>query len=238
MPGPRARSNSNSGNAKRTRTNAPRTSTRSQATTKYVPRALPAPVDFGRNALPLRVKNVMRYSVAQDVTINAGGTALAGFRANGLYDPEIALGGHQPFYFDQLTALYNHWTVVKSRMKCRVTSKGITTSGKCMVTQLIDDDGTVTTTSPAVRERIGAKNRLITPADTDKGAMSYFNAQAAFGGNVIDNTELQGDAASDPTEQQSFFVYLTEGSETDVFTIFVELEYDVIWSELKSVTGS
>lgn len=222
---------------KRSRVGSSRTSSRSRKVTKYRPRAIPTPVDFGRHSLPLRCKNVMRYATTTEVTIDAGGTALVAIRANGLFDPEVAIGGHQPMYYDQLTALYNHWTVVKSRMKATIVGvSGL--GGTCQVTQLIDDDSAVTTSVPGIRERIGAKTRMYTTSQTDVGGYTYFNAQAVFGGNVIDNTELQGDAANDPVEQQVFFVYLSQGTPTNVFQINIEVEYDVVWQELKSIGAS
>lgn len=222
---------------KRYRGGATKTSSRSRKVTKYAPRLLASPVDFGRRSLPLRIKNVMRYSTTFEVTIDVGGTALASIRANGLYDPEPGLGGHQPLYFDQLMALYNHYAVVKSRMKATVV--GLTgIGGTCQVTQFIDDDSSPTTTALAIRERIGAKTRMYTTSQTDTPGWTFFNAQAAFGGNVIDNDELHGDVVSDPVEQQVFHVYLSQGTPTNTFQINIEVEYDTVWSELKSITAS
>lgn len=222
---------------KRSRMGTNRTSSTSRKVTKYRPRAIPSPVDFGRLSLPLRCKNVMRYATTFEVTLDVNGAGLVAIRCNGLYDPEVAVGGHQPMYYDQLTALYNHWTVVKSRLKSSVVGiSGI--GGTCLVTQFVDDDSSIVTGTPGIRERPGARTRQYTTSQTDKGGVSYFNAQAAFGGNVIDNTELSGDVSNDPVEQQVFYVYLSEGTPTNVFQINIEVEYDVVWHELKSIGGS
>ena len=39
------------------------------------------------------------------------------FGVNCLYDPYLSVGGTQPLYFDQLAAIYSHYTVMKSRIK-------------------------------------------------------------------------------------------------------------------------
>lgn len=42
------------------------------------------------------------------------------FRANGMYDPEVSLGGHQPYGFDQLCSQYAKWTVISSTCTAEV----------------------------------------------------------------------------------------------------------------------
>lgn len=34
------------------------------------------------------------------------------YRLNGMFDPRVNTGGHQPQYYDQLTAIYSYWCVV------------------------------------------------------------------------------------------------------------------------------
>lgn len=41
------------------------------------------------------------------------------FRANSVYDPDYALGGHQLMGFDQWAALYNHYRVISSKITVR-----------------------------------------------------------------------------------------------------------------------
>jgi len=38
------------------------------------------------------------------------------FRANGMYDPDVRVGGHQPYGFDQIMLGYGKFTVVKASM--------------------------------------------------------------------------------------------------------------------------
>lgn len=58
----------------------------------------------------------LRYVVTESITGPAvGAIVVRQYRANGMYDPEVAVGGHQPFGFDQLMGQYHHFTVIKSK---------------------------------------------------------------------------------------------------------------------------
>lgn len=50
--------------------------------------------------------------------LNPGAAVLASriYRANSCFDPTYAIGGHQPRGFDQLMALYDHGTVIASKI--------------------------------------------------------------------------------------------------------------------------
>lgn len=69
------------------------------------------------SAFPRSVMAKLRYGYEQffDTSGNAMGSAI--LRANSLYDPEYATGGHQPRYFDQICAqgLYLHYLVKKMK---------------------------------------------------------------------------------------------------------------------------
>lgn len=196
------------------------------------------PVDFGRYSLPLRCKNTMRYACTTDITMNGAGEAVLGFRANGMYDPEVALGGHQPLYYDQMTALYNHWTVTASKITIKVVPL-FGAIGFLNATLLIDDDTTLGATALAARERPGSVNWLVSAAENDNpGKTMYWNAQKTFGGNVIDNDELKGTILSDPNEQSTYYVYLSGGTLDNPWRVYADIEYTAVWSELKGQTIS
>ena len=42
------------------------------------------------------------------------------YGVNCLYDPYLFAGGAQPLYFDQLAAIYNHYTVMKARIRATI----------------------------------------------------------------------------------------------------------------------
>lgn len=61
-----------------------------------------------------------KLTYVQQVTIAPTSGLVTGYlayRGNSLFDPEVALGGHQPLYFDQYSAIYAHYRVMASKIK-------------------------------------------------------------------------------------------------------------------------
>lgn len=59
----------------------------------------------------------LRYVTKKDMVVNSIETVeFESFRANGMYDPEISVGGRQPRGFDQAMALYGTFTVLGSKI--------------------------------------------------------------------------------------------------------------------------
>lgn len=214
-----------------------KTSSTTKKKTGYRTSLLANPIDFGRYSLPLRAKNVMRYASTTDITMNGAGEAVVAWNANGMYDPEVALGGHQPLYFDQLSAIYNHWHVVASKIRIRIVPL-FGAIGTLNATVLIDDDQTLSAAATTARERPGAVSWLASAAEDDNGRTIYWNAQKTFGGNIIDNDDLKGTAAADPSELSTFFLYLSGGTLDNPWRVYADIEYTAVWSELKSMAGS
>lgn len=53
--------------------------------------------------------------VAQSTATTAGSQTI--WKINSIYDPDGAVGGHQPYGYDQLTALYGRYRVLKTRWR-------------------------------------------------------------------------------------------------------------------------
>jgi len=220
--------------ARNNKTRGTRTKTKYRVSRIANPLYVPYP-----GALPLRIQNTMKFQVTSTLLSDGSGNAILGIRANDLYDPEVALGGQQPLYYDQMTAIYNHWTVLKSKMKIMVMPviSGLSPAEPAFVTMFIDDDDT----PPPVggqKERRSSRSYMIGNESSDPGHVIYWNAQSTFGGNAIDNQNLRGAAASGPAETAVFFVATSGANVNTTFKVFIDVEYTTVWSELKSIAGS
>lgn len=151
-----------------------------------------------------------------------------------MYDPDITGVGHQPLYFDNMTALYRHYTVLSSRIKVWAQSN---TQG-CQMAIYIDDDTTPILTPTQIMEQPSAVSRMI-PHGGDVAVLTKaWNARQAFGGNTMDNDELQGSSSANPFEQQTFVTCFTSLAANATITYYVEIEYTAVWDELVAATGS
>lgn len=203
------------------------------ANQRMVPSAIYQPLVCKGYSFPLRLQNQMRYAEEVQLVGNGIGYANYLFRTNGLYDPNYTGTGHQPMYFDRLSSIYNHYHVMASHIRVTPVRTGGAIGVELCV--YIDDDTAtnVTEFSTAV-ERPGSKVVFSWPtAGNQPTVHSFWNAKYAFGGNVIDNDTLKGTSASDPSEQQ-YFVINMQAEPADTCNVLVEIEYTVVWSELKS----
>jgi len=78
-------------------------------------------------------------------------TATAGVRMNSAYDPDPALGGGQPTYFDQFALIYNNYKIVGA--KCTVkfacpNNTGVTNDGPYQIGILGSGTSGIPTTDP------------------------------------------------------------------------------------------
>jgi len=229
LVGSRKRSLPSSKTAKRTR----------GAAKKSTPKlALNRTLVVQRYPFPYRLQNTLKYYEVITNTTNGIGFCYNVFSANGLYDPNVSGAGHQPMYFDQLTAIYNHYHVMASKIKV-TPDRTATADNGIQYAICLDDDATINATSMATfAERTGS---IVWTACPDQGVFptrtKYFNAKSVFGGDIIDNTSLKGSESSNPTEGQ-FYIVAIEGPASAGMTFIVEMEFTVVWSELKSISGS
>lgn len=159
---------------------------------------------------------------------------------NGMYDPNVSLGGHQPLYFDQMSALYDHYVVVGS--KITVTFPPPADSNMNVGIYIDDDANNTFTSSDTVAEQTQATRKLLSPNATYPIRLTKkWSAKKYFGGSILANTELQGTSTTNPTEQSYYFIYCqSQTSPTAAYTynLIVSIEYIAIWKELKEVASS
>ncbi len=198
----------------------------------------PAYSGFGKQSFPKHLTNTLVY-VEQQALAVATGFGKYIWSCNGLYDPNISGTGHQPLYFDQLMALYNHYTVVRSRIRVHVAGASSLTN-PYFISLYVDDDTTTATDALLAAERINSASGVATPATSPFPVLtSSWDARKWFGPNPQDQAELRGTVSANPTEQSYYIVqaYEPSGGNTTL-QMFVRIEFDVIWDELVTIAAS
>lgn len=193
-----------------------------------------------RPGLPLKLKFQHKYattvSLASTPSVNGGWR----FRANSLFDPDQSGVGHQPMMFDQLSALYNHYTVIGSKLK--VTFTPVSTNIPTRIVMFINDDTTLATSdlNTLTEQSSGRTYSIITTGNQPLTRTMTWSAKKTFGGSVLGNDQLQGNLASNPAEQ-SYFEFISQTMDntnnSQVYCV-VEITYITIWDELTESTGS
>lgn len=197
---------------------------------------------FNSNPFPPKLFNTLRYS--EQVTINCvdsnNGCGTYIFSANNLYDPNYTGTGHQPLYYDQLTALYNHWTVLSS--KITVVVQRASNPVQLQAVLVLDDDASLGTANNInlLTERAGSVHGSADPGNGLLLTLSKtFSAKKWFGSNPLDNDNLQGFISAGPSEQVYYAIMVQDltGTSQSV-AAHITMEFNVIWDELTSVASS
>ncbi len=158
------------------------------------------------------------------------------FTCNGLFDPNFSGTGHQPAYFDQLTPIYDHYTVFRST--CTYTLSAPNTA--LLVSHYLEDDTAVSTGTTSA-EQSTAKAVMHLPSATRPLVLTrVWNAKSVFGGDLYDNDLLQGTSSTNPTEQQYFTLSCqsVDGVTNITYNFMVEIVYETVWDELKTISQS
>jgi len=203
---------------------------------------------------PYRKFAKLRYVIHENLAgPTVGAINVKQYRANSLYDPEYAVGGHQPMGFDQLMAQYNHYTVLKSTFQVEALNS-IYYNNVVAIATLSAEAGAVAATfasggANALREMpIIAKDLVMQIGHYQEGARSttlYFNTSKFFGksqSSIIGDARFQGEANTDPPEDAIFSIALyspTGVAEQDHnFPFKICIDFWAVFTEPKWFTTS
>lgn len=171
-----------------------------------------------------------------------GAQATYRYRANGLYDPDFTSTGHQPMFFDQMSALYDHFVVIASKIQVNYVLNECTSAVICTLT-LDDDSSTYTSNKPAAMVEGGRTNWAIgTPNDKSQVVLTNQFSPKRFLGRSkpLSDPELKGSASGSPTEQAYYVVAVesTDGATPGNIRCWVEIDYVAVWIEPKEIGQS
>ncbi len=156
------------------------------------------------------------------------------YRGNGLFDPNTQLGGHQPRYFDQYSALYSKYRVDGSKLTAKVINISGTSAlmyGFAPLTEVL----TYTTwvdfaelprvsicPEPVpIAQRYGVE---LESRDTSSRVLGLSKIQ-------LEDDDYGADVSADPPHQWYWNVFLSTMDSTTVasFAMEITIEYDAIF---------
>lgn len=194
--------------------------------------------------MPKAFTTTLRYC-EYGISVNPG-AGLAGeyiFRANDVFDPNQSGVGHQPRGFDQLMPLFNHFTVIGSRI--RVSAVNDDENVGAILSCTLQGEGTTQLNPIDHLERQDVKYAVMGPKNGSNtvGQVSMNCSVKRFfrKTNLLDDPTLRGDVSTSPTEQAYYHigVYPHNGT-TDLGAVdlMVLIDYIVTFHEPNDVASS
>lgn len=187
---------------------------------------------------PNSIITTMRYTDYFILTPAAAGIAENVFSANGIFDPDITGVGHQPMWHDNYFNIYNHYTVLGSKITVKFST---TNNGSTTIPHIIgvigDDNATASTT---ISTRMETSNSFWTLGNANDGHQTLtatFEPLDNFGVDAKDDGTSATQFGANPTEQWYFIVWcaaVDAAIATLRMGVTVEIEYTVKCAELKS----
>lgn len=206
----------------------------------------PVPQASPHGPLPEAFTNTLKYAAYDTIDPGIGVAGFHMFSCNGIYDPDVTGTGHQPMYFDDMMELYQHYTVLSSKIKVSflngaesciigVAVLGAVT-GSTDLTRLIEYP--MSHSKPVFT----AGNVVPRPVDTEITA--HFNAQSFFNktrSSMLGAGSYTGNVSANPAEQAYFCVFIGPADEATNLSetgFRVEIEYRCVFSEIHLRTTS
>lgn len=172
----------------------------------------------------------------------AGALSNKMFYCNGMFQPVQSGVTHQPMFFDQLSAIYDHFTVVSAVAKHKIVNATSSTATSYLCAWVNDDTTVTPATINTIMEQPSAQTRIMTQS---AGAPIYitqkWSAAANLGRpNCIGIPDLTGTAAANPTENSLFVIssVACDGTSSIVYDVVTEIEYTAVWTELHDIDQS
>lgn len=174
-------------------------------------------------------------------TVGAIGSGYHIFRANGIYDPNASIGGHQPLGHDEWVPFYNHSCVIASKITVDFGNQ----NGNPVIAGItLLDDTTAYIGAPSTHcERSMSNYTLLGGANASSVKTLTLNcAPLKYLKKKLNDSEVQGDfGVSDPTEQVIYQVWIAPALPTaaNILTaINVTIDYVVMLTEPKELIQS
>lgn len=200
-----------------------------------------------RQLIPNKTARTFRYQTSVTLDPNAAFIDERLFRMNGMYDPEVAVGGHQPLGFDQyIGVLYDHFVVIGSKISATFASNSSTTTGAYIVgVTPTDSTAALPTNVSTIIEQGRSKHKQVQPYVGGNSLATIrmkMNPNKFMGrSHPLSDPELKGGVANDPTEQATWHVWASSTNgviDPSTIQVNILIEYLAMMIEPKILAQS
>lgn len=195
--------------------------------------------------IPNRFATKLRYADNFTLQPVSGLVAAHLWNANSCYDPDVTGTGHQPRGFDQFMAMYDHFTVIGSKITAWFCgSSGSATNSPTMIGIALKDFTTLPSTKNDYMEgRNVVSTMLAFDNETHevKKLTKTFSTKKFLGvSKPLASSVLRGSASADPAEDAYFHVFAQalQPANIDPIRVQVVIDYLVVFTEPKQPSQS
>ncbi len=191
---------------------------------------------------PKTLTRKLRYVTRLAINPGASGASTNVFiKANGLFDPEVAIGGHQPMGFDQYMLIYNHFKVTSSKCTVTYVADSASNADNVIMTLNLDDSLDANLSVESMIEQGITTYGVQTQGSVEAGQISKsFNSNNFFA-NKKYSAEMTGTDAADPLELAFYNISASSLGPTDdsgSVRCLVVVDYIVQFSERTTLIQS
>lgn len=197
-------------------------------------------VNFG-SSFPMKAMIKQVYTDTVMMTSTTGILAHYTMSLNGLFDPNITACGHQPLYFDQMMAIYNHYVVIASKITVKLIPLEANTVPTIVALWQNDDTSITSTSMINIQEQSGSSSTICGSQGDNYTTLNLkYSPKKVFGGSVLGNANLKGSASANPPEQTYGVLSIVGADYLTTVNVIAQIvvEYVSIFSELKDIVGS
>jgi len=191
---------------------------------------------------PKQMRQTLKYVTTYNQALGAvsGAATSAQFRANSLFDPDVALGGHQPYGYDQLAAMYQKYVVVSSSCVVTLNIGSLATYSGEFGVNVADTTAPSTNRDTLMESQYSTWKNFISTngplsVKLNFDAAKYFDVK-----DLQESDDIIAAVSANPTRQAYFNVWAAPDSGLIANTVYitVAISYDVLFFEPAEVTGS
>jgi len=195
-----------------------------------------------KNIFPMKLRQTLVYSEVFNLTTvtTPGLVATANFRANGLFDPRVATGGHQPYGYDQLAAMYVKWCVLGAKVTVQGVFNASTYNTGQIGINLSDPLGAgLINAEGAIENQFSSYTAMTQQGNVGHVKLGVDLAKYFGVKDIQDDNDFCGTEGADPVKQCRAVVWVaSDQNVATTFTVTLKIEYDVLFMEPKNVSTS
>lgn len=197
---------------------------------------------FTKSGSPIPYAMHTKITYVDDLNIDAPAAVATHvfYNANGIYDPQYAVGGHQPMGYDELSTFYDHAYVYAAKCTCTFSiDSQISATGRAICGIRLADNANTVASIPQLRENADSvwKNLNV---DRDITITKWFFWPRMFK-RTYKNADNQNTLASNPVEDAIFDIWVGSINATqDPANVVVNLKIDyyTTFTERKTLAQS